>query len=92
VELLTPREQEVLKFILDGRSNREIAEALVIEVTTVKWYVHQIYRKLNVRSRVQAIVRAHGGTVTARSLPEAGAEFTVRLPPVSRWPATLTNV
>jgi len=58
VELLTPREQEVLKFILDGRSNREIADALVIEVTTVKWYVHQIYRKLNVRSRVQAIVRA----------------------------------
>ncbi len=43
-------------------------------------------------SLVQAIVRAHGGTVTARSLPEAGAEFTVRLPPVSGWPATLTNV
>jgi signal transduction histidine kinase len=49
-------------------------------------------------SLVQAIVRAHGGTVAARSLPEAGAEFTVRLPPASRWPtssswsATLTNV
>ena len=43
-------------------------------------------------SLVQAIVRAHGGTVAARSLPEAGAEFTVRLPSASRWPATLTNV
>lgn len=83
VELLTPREQEVLRFILDGRSNREIAAALVIEITTVKWYVHQIYRKLNVRSRVQAIVRARelnlifedgarGGvsTTSLRGLPE----------------------
>jgi signal transduction histidine kinase len=37
-------------------------------------------------SLVQAIVQAHGGTVTARSLPEDGAEFTVRLPPVARHP------
>jgi len=58
VELLTPREQEVLKLIIDGKSNREIGDALTIELTTVKWYVTQIYRKLNVRSRVQAIVRA----------------------------------
>ena len=58
VEMLTPREQEVLQLILDGRSNREIAATLIVEVTTVKWYVYQIYRKLNVRSRVQAIVRA----------------------------------
>ncbi|MFQ5922253.1 MAG: protein kinase [Anaerolineales bacterium] len=58
VELLTPREQEVLKLIVEGKSNREIAESLTIELTTVKWYVTQIYRKLGVRSRVQAIVRA----------------------------------
>jgi signal transduction histidine kinase len=43
-------------------------------------------------SLVQAIVRAHGGTVAARSLPEGGAEFTVSLPPASGRPATLTNV
>jgi WD40 repeat protein/serine/threonine protein kinase len=74
VELLTPREQEVLKLILGGRSNREIADELVIELTSVKWYVNQIYRKLNVRSRVQAIVRARelnlifeGGTRRADS-------------------------
>ena len=58
VELLTPREQEVLKLIVAGQSNREIADSLVVEVTTVKWHVTQIYRKLNVRSRVQAVVRA----------------------------------
>jgi len=58
VELLTAREQEVLTLVVAGRSNREIAEKLVVEVATVKWYVHQIFRKLGVRSRVQAIVRA----------------------------------
>lgn len=58
VELLTPREQEVLKCIIEGKSNREIANELVVELATVKWYVKQIYRKINVRSRVQAIVRA----------------------------------
>lgn len=58
VELLTPREQEVLKLIIAGKSNREIADKLVVELTTVKWYITQLYRKLNVRSRVQAIVRA----------------------------------
>jgi WD40 repeat protein/serine/threonine protein kinase len=58
VELLTPREQEVLKLIIEGKSNREIAEELTVELGTVKWYVNRIYKKLNVRSRVQAIVRA----------------------------------
>jgi WD40 repeat protein/serine/threonine protein kinase len=58
VELLTPREQEVLKLVIEGKSNREIADTLVIEISTVKSYINQLYRKLNVRSRVQAIVKA----------------------------------
>lgn len=58
VALLTPREQEVMKLMIEGKSNREIAEEMVIEVSTVKWYVNQIYKKLSVRSRTQAIVKA----------------------------------
>lgn len=58
VETLTQREHEILHLIIEGRSNKEIADKLVITVMTVKWYVTQIYRKLGVRSRVQAIVRA----------------------------------
>jgi WD40 repeat protein/serine/threonine protein kinase len=58
VEILTLREQEVLHGIINGLSNREIANQLVVTLSTVKWYVNQIYRKLGVRSRVQAIVRA----------------------------------
>ncbi|HEX9868552.1 MAG TPA: LuxR C-terminal-related transcriptional regulator, partial [Candidatus Tectomicrobia bacterium] len=83
VELLTPREQEVLKLILDGRSNREIAEQLVIELTSVKWYVNQIYRKLNVRSRVQAIVRARELNLIFEDGPRRTASTTsmTALPP-----------
>ena len=58
VETLTPREQEILQRVIVGQSNRQIAADLVVTVGTVKWYITQIYRKLNVRSRVQAIVRA----------------------------------
>jgi WD40 repeat protein/serine/threonine protein kinase len=58
VELLTLREQEILQGIIDGLSNNQIAERLFVELSTVKWYIKQIYKKLGVRSRVQAIVRA----------------------------------
>ncbi|MEQ9032326.1 MAG: protein kinase [Aggregatilineales bacterium] len=58
VELLTPREQEVMQLIIDGKTNREIAEILVLAEGTVKQYISSIYRKLKVRSRVQAIARA----------------------------------
>jgi WD40 repeat protein/serine/threonine protein kinase len=58
VELLTQREQEILQLIIEGLSNKEIAQKLVVTLSTVKWYVGQIYDKLGVRSRVQAIVRA----------------------------------
>ena len=58
VELLTPREQEVMQLIIAGKTNREIADALVLAESTVKSYINSIYRKLNVRSRVQAIARA----------------------------------
>lgn len=58
LENLTQREHEILNLIVEGYSNKEIAEELFITVMTVKWYITQIYRKLGVRSRVQAIVRA----------------------------------
>lgn len=58
VELLTPREQEVMQLIIAGKTNREIADALVLAESTIKSYINSIYRKLNVRSRVQAIARA----------------------------------
>jgi LuxR family maltose regulon positive regulatory protein len=58
VEPLTPRELEVLQLLGEGRSNREIAEALVITVNGVKKHTSNIYGKLGVHSRTQAVVRA----------------------------------
>jgi predicted ATPase/DNA-binding CsgD family transcriptional regulator len=58
VEPLTAREVEVLELLAQGLSNREIADHLVLTVGTVKWYASQIYSKLNVHSRTQAIARA----------------------------------
>jgi LuxR family transcriptional regulator, maltose regulon positive regulatory protein len=57
-ESLRDRELEVLRLIIAGCSNREIAERLVIAVSTVKWYVNTIYSKLQVDSRTKAIARA----------------------------------
>lgn len=57
-EQLNPRELEVLILLTAGYSNRAIAEQLVIAVSTVKWHTNNIYRKLQVESRTQAIARA----------------------------------
>jgi LuxR family maltose regulon positive regulatory protein len=58
VEPLTARELEVLHLIAYGDSNQAIAEKLVITVSAVKKHAGNIYGKLNVSSRTQAISRA----------------------------------
>jgi LuxR family maltose regulon positive regulatory protein len=56
--LLTEREREVLRLLLEGASNREIAYRLVLSVNTVKRHVYNLSGKLGVQSRAQAIIRA----------------------------------
>src|SRR5205814_6639605 len=53
--LLTPREQEILKWIHIGKSNIEIGLILSISPLTVKNHVQNILRKLNVQNRTQAV-------------------------------------
>ena len=67
VELLTQREQEVLQLIVEGHSNKEIAQRLTVTLSTVKWYVNQIFTKLGVRSRVQVMVRAREMNLLTKS-------------------------
>jgi LuxR family maltose regulon positive regulatory protein len=55
---LTPRELEILRLICNGYSNPEIAGELVVTVNTIKKHTSNIYGKLGVRSRTQAIARA----------------------------------
>jgi LuxR family maltose regulon positive regulatory protein len=58
VEPLSEREIEVLRLIAAGRSNREIAEELFLAVGTVKKHINNIFGKLSVRKRTQAVARA----------------------------------
>ncbi|MCP4543187.1 MAG: tetratricopeptide repeat protein [Chloroflexi bacterium] len=58
IDPLSERELEVLRLIAIGLSNREIAGRLVVAVSTVKTHINNIYRKLDVSKRTQAVARA----------------------------------
>jgi LuxR family maltose regulon positive regulatory protein len=58
VDPLTPRELEIMRLISKGHSNPEIASVLVVTINTIKKHTSNIYGKLGVRSRTQAIARA----------------------------------
>ena len=55
---LTKREKEVLKAITKGKTNREIADQLLISEKTVKTHIHRIFKKMGVDSRSKAILKA----------------------------------
>jgi len=54
-EKLTQRESELLTLVSDGLSNREIAETLAVSETTIKWHLKNIFGKLAVANRMQAV-------------------------------------
>ncbi len=58
-DLLTPRELDIVLLLAQGMSNEEIAQSLVLEVSTVKSHLARILPKLGVRSRLQAAVWAY---------------------------------
>ena len=57
-EPLSERELEVLALLAAGRSNRQIASELFVALSTVKTHIKNIYGKLDVRNRTQAVSRA----------------------------------
>jgi len=63
---LTPRELDVLRLIAQGLRNRDIAERLVISEKTVQNHISNIFAKLQVNDRSQAIVRALQGGLVGR--------------------------
>jgi len=57
-EQLSERELDVLRLLAGGKSNAEIARALVVSVGTAKWHVHHVLGKLGAANRTQAVARA----------------------------------
>jgi DNA-binding NarL/FixJ family response regulator len=55
---LTYREQQVLEHIVKGFTNQEIAEKLGLTIGTIKYYLSQLFKKMHVRNRVQAVIAA----------------------------------
>ncbi len=58
VAVLTKREQQILKYIADGNTNKQIANTLTISEQTIKNHVSAILRKLNANDRAHAVVLA----------------------------------
>ena len=58
VESLTTREMDVLRLAAAGMSNAEIAGHLYLTTGTVKWFLNQIYGKLEVNRRTEAVAKA----------------------------------
>jgi LuxR family transcriptional regulator, maltose regulon positive regulatory protein len=56
-EELTKRELSILKRLESGLSNKEIAEAIFVSEGTLKWHLHNVYGKLNVKNRTRAMAR-----------------------------------
>ncbi len=57
-DLLSDREMDVLMGIAKGQSNQEIADSLFVSLNTVKTHVRNVYMKLNVNRRTQALAKA----------------------------------
>ena len=58
VDVLTPKEKEVLSLVAKGASNQEIADKLCVQDVTIKTHLNSIFKKLKVSNRTQAVLLA----------------------------------
>lgn len=65
LDVLTPREAEIMGFVAQALSNRQISRRLAITEDTVKRHLHNAFKKLDVGSRLQAVNRLYGGMTRA---------------------------
>ena len=58
IEALTAKEVEIMKLLSEGLPNKTIADKLLVSLGTLKWHLHNIYSKLQVKNRTQALLEA----------------------------------
>lgn len=56
-QVLTPREYQLVSLLKEGYRNKELADLLKIRERTVKAHLHSLFRKMNVRTRVEAVLK-----------------------------------
>lgn len=62
MDALTPRERDLLSALADGQTNSQIAHDLEISLNTVKFHLKNLYEKLGVNNRAQAVARFLAGS------------------------------
>ena len=80
---LRPRERDILQLMTVDLSNAEIAERLVMTPGTVKWYIKEIYSKLDVHSRDEAIARAAVLNLAPQTQPDPSTPTNLPAPATS---------
>jgi predicted ATPase/DNA-binding CsgD family transcriptional regulator len=87
IEPLTHREREILALLAQGYTAPEIAQQLTLALSTVKWYVQQVYGKLGVNNKQRAIIRAGELGLLEKHLPIAHVQPS----PKHNLPSQLTS-
>src|SRR6478672_11172631 len=80
LDTLTERQRDIARLIAEGLSNHEIAQELVLTHGTVKWYCGQIYSKLGVNSRAQAVQSLQTLHLLDKPAASSPSSSNVRLP------------
>jgi predicted ATPase/DNA-binding CsgD family transcriptional regulator len=88
LESLTERELEILPLIEEGLTNREIAQRLVLSLETVKWYNKQLFSKLGVHNRTQAVASAKAMGLMDQPSDKAKSP---EIPPQHNLPAQVSS-
>jgi predicted ATPase/DNA-binding CsgD family transcriptional regulator len=93
LETLTRREHEILGLLAEGLTAAEIAGKLTLATSSVKWYVQQVYGKLGVNNKRQALTRAGelGLLGTSRDQPDAAPRETAEPAPRHNLPLEVTR-
>ena len=73
--MLTKRERVILRSLADGSTNQELANNLLISINTVKFHLSNLYEKLGIKNRSQAISFYYSRRLDELHDPEGGTEL-----------------